>query len=91
MADTVSKFESLNDQEKADFKDALKTFMGYQEEIAELKESQKDQIVMASKKIESLTKKDIKKLFTYFRKNIEPSDLREDAKILEEVKNYMDK
>ena len=89
MANPTKKFEALTQDEKDAFKDGLKTFMGYQDELDETRKAMKGQIEITADKIEGLTKKDVKKLFNYYRKNIQPSDLRDDAEILEEVKTMM--
>lgn len=88
---TVKKFEALSADEKAAFKDGLKTFMGYLEELQETRDAMKEQIKITAEKIEALSKKDVKKLFNYYKKDIQPSELREDAQLLEEVKTFMDK
>jgi len=83
------KLETLNSQEKADFKDGLKTYLGYQEEIGELRESQREQIVVVASKVKSLTKKEVRKLFTYFRKQVTPEQLRDDAEAIEEIEGII--
>jgi len=90
MSNSVKKLELLSEEEKDAFKDGLKTFMGYQEELDETRKAMKGQIEITADKIEGLSKKDVKKLFNYYRKNTQPSDLRDDAAILEEVKVMMD-
>jgi len=79
------KLEALHSQEKADFKDGLKTYLGYQDEINELRESQRDQITIVASKVKSLTKKEVRKLFTYFRKQVTPEELRDDAEAIEKI------
>lgn len=83
--DTQS-FEFLNEDEKKEFMDGLKTYLGYEREIKETKEAQKNQIKLVAEKIPALTAKEIRKYFVYFKKNTTPTELREDAEIIERIK-----
>jgi hypothetical protein len=83
------KLETLDSQEKSDFKDGLKTYLGYQEEITDLKESQREQITIVAAKVKSLSKKEVRKLFNYFKKETTPEELREDAEAIEEVESII--
>jgi len=83
------KLETLTDQEKADFKDGLKTYLGYQDDIDETKESQREQIKVVASKVKSLSKKEVRKLFNYLRKKISASELRDDAEAIEEIEDMI--
>jgi len=76
----------LTNEEKEDLKNRLKTYMGYQNEIDDLKGSMKEQVEAAGSEIKSLTKKEIRKIFVYFRKRVTPAELREDAEAIEEIR-----
>lgn len=89
MANEAKKFEALSSDEKAAFKDGLNTYLGYLEEMGETKEAIKNQIQITTKKIPTLDKKEVKKLFNYFKKHTTPAQLREDAQILEEVNAFL--
>jgi len=80
------KLKLLTNDEKSELKNRLKTYMGYQSEIDDLKESMKEQVTAAGDEIETLTKKEVKKIFTYFRKKVTPAELREDAEAIEEIR-----
>jgi hypothetical protein len=79
------KLKLLTNDEKGCLKNRLKTYMGYQREIDDLKESMKEQVTAAGTEIETLTKREVKKVFTYFRKKTTPIELREDAEAIEEI------
>lgn len=79
-------FEFLNEDEKKEFMDGLKTYLGYEREIKETRESQKAQVKLVSDKVPSLSAKEIRKYFVYFKKNITPTELREDAEVIERIK-----
>ena len=81
----VKKFQALTDDEKQAFKDGLNTYLGYLEEIKETRDGMKGQIEVTAGKIAGLNKKEVKKLFNYFKKGISPKALREDADIIEAV------
>jgi hypothetical protein len=83
------KLETLSEQEKHDFKDGLKTYIGYQEEIDETKESQREQVTVVASKVKSLSKKEVRKLFNYFRKRVTAAQLRDDAEAIEEVEDML--
>lgn len=79
-------FEFLNDDEKRDFMDGLRTYLGYEREIKETRDSQKNQIKLVAEKVPSLSAKEVRKYFVYFKKNTTPTELREDAEIIERIK-----
>ncbi len=83
------KLELLNIDERAILKDGLKTYLAYQQEINETREVMKDQISRVASEVKTLTKKEVKKLFAYLKKNTTPDELREDAEALEEVDKYI--
>lgn len=83
------KLEQLTDQEKADLKNRVKTYMGYRNEIGDLKDSMKEQIDATVDEIKSLSKKEVKKVFAFFRKQITAAELREDADTLEEINELL--
>lgn len=85
----MKKLELLTNDEKSELKNRLKTYMGYQREIDDLKESMKEQVTAAGDEIETLTKKEVKKIFTYFRKKATPAELREDAETIEEIRTML--
>lgn len=80
------KLEVLSDEEKEDLKNRLKTYQGYQSQIDDLKESMKEQVSAACSEVNGLTKKEIRKIFAYFKKKTTPDELREDAEAMEEIK-----
>jgi len=80
------KLELLTNEEKEDLKNRLKTYMGYQNEIDDLKESMREQVTAAVSEIKNLTKKEIRKIFAYFKKKATPAELREDAEAIEEIR-----
>ena len=80
------KLEMLSDEEKDDLKNRLKTYQGYQSQIDDLKESMREQVKAAADEIKGLTKKEVRKIFAYFRKKATPDELREDAEALEEIR-----
>lgn len=82
----TKQFDLLSDDEKAEFLDGLRTYLGYEEEIRLTRQSQKDQVARVAEKIELFSRKDVKKLFTYFKRNVKPSDLREDAEVIERIR-----
>ena len=82
--------DKLSDSDKEELKNRLKTYMGYQNQIDELKESMRDQVIEAAEEIESLTKKETKKIFAYFRKRATPTELREDADAIEEIRTILE-
>lgn len=81
----IKKFSALDAEEQAAFKDGLSTYLGYLAEAEETRDAMKDQVSLTAKKVPSLSKKDVKKFFNYFKKGVDPADLKEDAKILEEM------
>lgn len=92
MSDVMKKFELLNDEEKDAFLDGLKTYLAYNEEASESKKAANEQVgLVASKLKNSLSKKEVKRFFSYFKKNTQPIALREDADIIESIKNKMQK
>lgn len=82
---STKTFEELAPDERDTFSKHLKVFLGYEDDIKDTRESQKEQITMCSHEIEGLSKKDIRKMFNYFKKGITASQLREDADALEEI------
>jgi hypothetical protein len=90
MSEVTKKFELLDSNEKRDFLDGLKTFLGYENDIKESRAAQKGQITVVSSKIPGMKKRDVRKLFIYFKKNTSPTELREDADTIEAVKEEMD-
>lgn len=82
-------FEELTPDEKESFKGYLKVFMGYEDDIKSTREAQKEQISQCAGEIQNMSKKDIKKLFNYFKKKVNPDELREDAEEIEEIKEFM--
>jgi hypothetical protein len=83
------KLEILSDEEKEDLKNRLKTYQGYQSQIDDLKESMREQVKAAADEINGLTKKEVRKIFAYFRKKATPDELREDAEALEEIRTLI--
>jgi TRAP-type C4-dicarboxylate transport system substrate-binding protein len=83
------KFEMLSDEERLVFLDGLKTYLGYEAEIKETKTSQKEQIKRVAELIEDWKPRDVRKLFTYFKKHITATELREDADTIEEIQKEM--
>lgn len=83
------KFEMLSDEERMVFLDGLKTFVGYEAEIKETRESQREQVKRVSKLIEGWRPKDVKKLFNYFKRNTTATELREDADTIEEIQREL--
>lgn len=81
----TKEFELLNQDDKRIFLDGLGTYLGYETEIKKTRESQKDQISRVASKVEGFSKKDVRKLFNYFKKNIKPNDLRSDAEVIERI------
>jgi hypothetical protein len=90
MSEVTKKFELLDSNEKRNLLDGLKTYLGYENDIKESRAAQKGQITVVSSKIPGMSKKDVRKLFVYFKKNTSPSELREDADTIEAVKEEMD-
>lgn len=89
MAERKS-FEELTSDEKQSFKGYLKVFMGYEDDIKSTREAQKEQIAQCAGEIQDMSKKDIRKLFNYFKKKVSPEELREDAEEIEEIKDFME-
>jgi hypothetical protein len=87
----VKKFQALDKDQKAAIKDGLSTYMGYLEDMAETRQVCKDLIDMTAKKVEGFSKKEMRKLFNYFKRGANPEELREDAEIIEEVNNFIGK
>lgn len=79
------KLEQLTEQEKEDLKNRVKTYMGYRNEIGDLRDSMKEQVDAAASEIKTLSKKDVRKIFAFFRKQVTAAELREDADTLEEI------
>ena len=84
MADR-KKFSDLQPAEQTEFKQALKAFTAYQDEIKDLRESQREQIKGLASKLDGWKSKDVRKWFVYIVKSVKPADLREDADGLEEI------
>lgn len=84
------KLEMLSDEEREDLKNRLKTYRGYQTQIDDLKESMREQVKAAGDEVKGLSKKEVRKIFAYFRKKATPDELREDAEALEEIKILVD-
>jgi hypothetical protein len=85
----IKKFSALDAEEKAAFKDGLSTYLGYLAEAKETRDAMKDQVSLTAKKVPSLSKKDVKKFFNYFKKGVDPAELKEDASILAEMHEVM--
>lgn len=83
------KLEQLSTEEKEDLKNRLKTYMGYQAQIDDLRESMREQVTAAGQEIDGLTKKEVRKIFAYFRKKATPDELREDAEAIEEIRTML--
>lgn len=83
------KLDQLSAQDKEDLKNRLKTYMGYQSEIDDLKESMREQVTAATSEVKQLTKKEVRKIFAYFRKKATPDELREDAEAIEEIRTML--
>jgi len=90
MSDITKKFELFNSDEQRDFLDGLKTYLGYEKEIKETRIAQREQIKVVAGKIPDISKKDIRKLFVYFKKKITPDELREDADAIQSIQESMD-
>lgn len=84
MADRKT-FSDLTPDEQTEFKRALKAYTTYQDEIKDLRESQREQIKDLASKIDGWKAKDVRKWFVYIAKSVSPDDLREDADGLEEI------
>lgn len=82
---STKTFEELAPDERETFSKYLKVFLGYEDDIRDTRESQREQITQCAHEIEGLSKKDIRKMFNYFKKGITASQLREDADALEEI------
>jgi len=85
MTDVQAVLSELTPDEKAQLHDRIKTFLGYKDEIVELRESMKEQVKAAKGEIKSINKQDTAKIFSYFRKNDTPQKLRADANAIEEL------
>lgn len=83
------KLEQLTEQEKEDLKNRVKTYMGYRNEISDLRDSMREQVDAAASEIKTLSKKDVKKIFAFFRKQVTAAELREDADTLEEINSLL--
>ena len=83
------KLEILSTEDKDSLKNRLKTYMGYQGQIDDLKESMREQVTAAGQEIKELTKKEVRKIFAYFRKKSTPAELREDAEAIEEIRTML--
>lgn len=82
--------EKLTDPEKDDLKNRLKTYMGYQSQIDDLRESMREQVTAATTEIGGITKKEVRKVFAYFKKKATPDELREDAEAIEEIRTMLE-
>lgn len=82
---STKSFEELAPDERETFSKYLKVFLGYEDDIKDTRESQREQILQCANEIDGLSKKDIRKMFNYFKKGITASQLREDADALEEI------
>ena len=85
MADVKEVLKELTVDEKEALRDRIKTFMGYKDEIDDLRDSMKEQVQAAKSDIKSIDKKDTAKIFSYFRKNATPAELRIDADAIEDL------
>ena len=85
MADVKDVLNELTLDEKTQLHDRIKTFMGYKNEIDDLRDSMKEQVQTAKDEIKSIDKKDTAKIFSYFRKNATPAELRMDADAIEDL------
>lgn len=83
-------FDELAPDEKKTFINYLKVYTGYEDDIKDTKRAQKEQIDICAKEIEGLSKKKVKKWFTYFKKNTKPEELRNDAEEISEIREAMD-
>ena len=81
----IKKFSELTPDEQTEFKKALKEYRVYQDEIKDLKESQKEQVKDLASKLTGWKTKDVRKWFVYITKSVRPEYLREDADGLEEI------
>ena len=84
MADRKT-FSDLTPDEQTEFKKGLKMFTTYQDEIKDLRESQREQIKELAGNLSGWKTKDVRKWFVYIAKSVSPDDLREDADGLEEI------
>jgi len=80
--------DSLDTNQVDVFLDGLKTYLGYEDEMRETKEAQKDQIKRVAQTLK-FKAKDIRKYFVYFKKKISAEELREDAEIVEIVSDKL--
>lgn len=85
----MKKFSALDADEKAAFKDGLSTYLGYLAEAKETRDAMKDQVAFTCTEVPTLNKKDVKKFFNYFKRGVDPAELKEDAKILQEMHEVM--
>lgn len=83
-------FEMLSTEERNEARKGLKTFMAYEQDITDNREAQADVCEEVASKLPGWTKKDVKKLFTYCKKGMTPTELREDAKAVEELVGNID-
>ena len=93
MSNNEDKIVNIKVKEK-DFdilKKYFKSFSSYEDEIKELRGYQKETIekCVNELKAESLSKKEVKRIFNYLKKGIEPSELREEASVLDEIKRML--
>ena len=84
MADRKN-FSELTPDEQTEFRKALKAYGVYQDEIKDLRESQREQVKDLAGKLQGWKTKDVRKWFVYITKSVSPDDLREDADELEEL------
>jgi DNA-directed RNA polymerase subunit F len=80
-----NKFFTLEDGDKDKLKKAYKEFAEFEEQIVELKESQREVVSKVAKEVQGVNKKDIKKIFNFLKRSITPEEVRGIADVMEEV------
>jgi hypothetical protein len=81
-----NKFQNLSDDNKLKLKKAYKAFATVEAEIVDSKEQQRDIILNAAKDIDNVvSKKDIKRIFGFLKKQTTPQDIRDIANLMEEI------
>jgi len=82
-------FDELTPDEKKTFIDYLKVYTGYEDDIKDTRRAQKEQIDICAREVEGINKKKVRKWFNYFKKEIKPEELRNDAEEIAEIREAM--
>lgn len=82
----------LSTEEREMLNNRVNTFLGYKQQIKDLQESMKEQVQAAKSELKgSLSKKETGSIFSFFRKNKTPAELRLEADTLEALKEVFGK